>query len=114
MLENKKLAFHEVKKDSELIQNAYHIFEPSLENKEIPLAAIDLFFLPLVAFDHQGHRLGLGGGYYDRTLENIKKINPQTKIIGLAYSLQEVPMVPADPWDVCLDAILTEKECRFF
>ena len=71
-------------------------------------ACPDLLLVPLLAFDRQGHRLGYGGGYYDRTLAQFRQ---QRKVlaVGLAYSAQNVPFVPASDKDARLDAIVTEK-----
>jgi 5-formyltetrahydrofolate cyclo-ligase len=61
---------------------------------------------PLVGFDRLGHRLGQGGGYYDRWFAD----HPHAMRIGIAWSMQEVPSLPTEPWDVPLHAIVTEKE----
>jgi 5-formyltetrahydrofolate cyclo-ligase len=66
----------------------------------------DLILLPMLGFDHQGNRIGQGSGHYDRALE----LRPSALRIGIAWSVQEVSAIPADPWDVPLDAILTEAE----
>ena len=60
--------------------------------------------MPLLAFDRAGHRLGYGGGYYDRTLAAL----PGARAIGCAFAAQEVPAVPAGPHDIRLDAVATE------
>ena len=66
----------------------------------------DIVLVPLVAFDRHLNRLGQGAGHYDRALS----ILDQVIAIGVAWSVQETNTVPADPWDIPLDAILTEKE----
>jgi 5-formyltetrahydrofolate cyclo-ligase len=68
----------------------------------------DILFVPLLAFDRQGYRLGYGGGYYDRTLTVLRARKP-ILAIGLAFAAQEVPAVPHLDYDARLDAILTEK-----
>ena len=71
----------------------------------------DLIFLPLVAFNSQGQRLGMGGGYYDRTL----KINHHTPYLcGLAYSFQLNNDFISYDWDVPLNAVATEQEIFIF
>jgi 5-formyltetrahydrofolate cyclo-ligase len=60
--------------------------------------------VPLLAFDRRGHRLGYGGGYYDRTLAAL----PGATAIGVAHAAQELDEVPAGPEDARLDAIATE------
>jgi len=71
-----------------------------------PEAAPTMILLPLVGFDRSGNRLGQGAGHYDRALERL----PHALRIGIAWSVQEAAHLPADPWDVPLDAILTERE----
>lgn len=66
----------------------------------------DAIIAPLVGFDRALNRLGQGGGYYDRAFARF----PDALRIGLAWSAQELDAVPADPWDLPLDIILTEAE----
>jgi len=66
----------------------------------------DLILLPMLGFDRMGNRIGQGAGHYDRALE----LRPTALRIGIAWSVQEVDTIPADPWDVPLDAIMTEAE----
>jgi len=62
-------------------------------------------FVPLLAFDRTGRRLGYGGGFYDRTLAGL----PGTTAVGCAYAVQEMDEVPADALDMRLDAVATER-----
>lgn len=73
----------------------------------------DVVFAPLLAFDRRGGRLGQGGGHYDRTLANLRRMKP-VLVIGLAYAGQEMPEIPMEPHDQRLDAILTETEYQEF
>jgi 5-formyltetrahydrofolate cyclo-ligase len=66
----------------------------------------DIICCPMVGFDRAGGRLGQGGGHYDRYFEK----HPQALRIGIAWSIQEVDLIPAEPTDMRLDAILTEQE----
>ena len=68
--------------------------------------APDIILMPLLGFDRQGNRLGQGAGYYDRALAQ----QSEPLRIGVAWSVQELENLPADPWDMPLDAILTEAE----
>jgi len=86
--------------------NKYAILEPANRSKQRHIDELDLAFLPLLAFDKAGHRLGSGGGYYDRSFAD-KKFKPI--LLGLGYSIQEADGLPADPWDVPLEGVLTEK-----
>jgi 5-formyltetrahydrofolate cyclo-ligase len=72
---------------------------------------LDLVVLPLLGFDAQGRRLGNGGGYYDRALAAA---SARPLRVGYAYAAQEVAAVPAEPWDVRLDAVVTERGLRLF
>lgn len=93
-----------------LTHNRYGIIEPHSRNL-MNARRLDVMILPLVAFDSTGHRLGMGGGYYDATLAYLRSRRRWRKplLVGVAYACQELPEVPAEPWDVRLDMILTEK-----
>lgn len=69
----------------------------------------DIILCPMLAFDRDGYRLGYGGGFYDRSLENLRK-EKNIMAIGVAYHAQEVVSVPHDELDQPLDMIVTEKE----
>jgi 5-formyltetrahydrofolate cyclo-ligase len=71
-----------------------------------PVGIPDVLFVPLLAFDRRGHRLGYGGGYYDRTLAAL----PGRTALGFGFSALEVDSVPTGPHDHPLNAIVTEKE----
>ncbi len=74
--------------------------------RPVPPGEIDAVVVPAVAFDRQGHRLGYGGGYYDRFLPGA----PRAARIGVAFARQIVAEIPADPHDVPMDRIVTERE----
>lgn len=96
--------------------NAYGIAEPILDCREvIPMAQIDCLLTPLVGFDNAGNRLGMGGGFYDRTLAGWSHgLYPQLEVLGLAHDCQHVPHIPVAPWDVPLPAVVTpSKHWRF-
>ena len=67
----------------------------------------DLLFVPLAAFDARGFRLGYGAGYYDHVLGRLRACKP-IHAVGVAFAVQEVGRVPAEPHDQSLDALLTE------
>ncbi|NSX56503.1 5-formyltetrahydrofolate cyclo-ligase [Parasulfitobacter algicola] len=69
----------------------------------------ELLIVPLAAFDRKGGRLGYGGGFYDRTLQNLRT-KRATLAIGFAYSIQQVDQIPLEQTDQPLDMIITEKE----
>lgn len=68
----------------------------------------DVLLVPMLAFDRRGYRLGYGGGFYDRTLAELRKLKPVTAI-GVAYAEQETAEVPVSDYDEPLDWILTER-----
>lgn len=106
---NKKLLFVLYKKNTNLIINKFNIPEPELNILNlIPLDLLDIVFVPIIAFDKKGNRLGSGGGYYDRTFQNSKKKN--TLLIGIAYDFQEVKEIKKEKWDVTLDIIITPSK----
>jgi 5-formyltetrahydrofolate cyclo-ligase len=106
-LKQNRLYFAEYQNGDPLLINRFGIKEPSLNSdKIVPPLGIDLILLPLVAFDHNGNRLGMGGGFYDRTLAQQKKF---TRLIGLAQSCQETGKIAHQPWDIALQAIVTDK-----
>ena len=72
----------------------------------------DLLFVPLAAFDRRGQRLGYGAGFYDRTLERLRRLKP-IRAVGVAYGVCEVAAVPYEPHDQIVDAIVTEQETIF-
>ena len=94
-----------------LSDNRFGIPEPQLQKQQLPAWALQAVLMPLVGFDRRGNRLGMGGGFYDRTFA-FKRQRPQSRplLIGLAHSIQEVPALPTESWDMPLDIIATEKE----
>ncbi|WP_074012353.1 5-formyltetrahydrofolate cyclo-ligase [Candidatus Sodalis sp. SoCistrobi] len=91
-----------------LVLNRLRIREPQLDiTTLLPLAGLDILFTPLVAFDSQGQRLGMGGGFYDRTLQHWR---PRAGFypIGLAHDCQQVAEpLPVEQWDIGLPEIIT-------
>ncbi|MEI8634096.1 5-formyltetrahydrofolate cyclo-ligase [Vibrio sp. PP-XX7] len=94
-----------------MTHNRYGIEEPRL-NKEriIPTESLDLIFTPLVGFDSSGQRLGMGGGYYDRTLARWFQTGQGGKPIGLAHDCQFVEKLPVASWDIPLPTIVTPSQ----
>jgi 5-formyltetrahydrofolate cyclo-ligase len=95
------LEFHRVPDGEVLAPGAFGIHEPM---DTWPRATPQLLLVPLLAFDAAGHRLGYGGGFYDRTIALLR-----VPAIGIAYAGQQVPALPADDHDMVLDAVLTEN-----
>jgi len=104
------LIFRRWRPGEALRQGAFGILEPSTE---APVVHPQLMLLPLLAFDRRGHRLGYGGGFFDRTLA----IRRPALAVGVGFAAQEVADVPVDGHDVLLDLVLTEQglfDCRAF
>lgn len=100
------LTFHGWTWGNPLIQGGFAVMEPAPEQPRIKPQVV---LVPLLAFDARGHRLGYGKGYYDRTLRTLRAAGGARRALGLAFALQEVPEVPAAPFDEPLDAIVTER-----
>lgn len=99
-----------------LKKNALGIREPTA-GVVLEADQLDMILLPLLAFDLKGHRLGSGGGFYDRTLAFILRSQAKTRVphlAGVAYAAQAVEALPVDPWDVSLNSVITERGCQFF
>ena len=95
--------------------NRYGIPEPS-DARPLRARQLDVLFIPLVGFDDHGHRLGMGGGYYDATLayRRRRRLWKKPLLIGVGFECQRVASLPHDPWDAPLDAVLTEHQLVFF
>jgi 5-formyltetrahydrofolate cyclo-ligase len=100
----KPLVFQEWSKDSELVAGRYGVKAPASGDRVVPQVLI----VPLLAFDDACHRLGYGGGYYDRTIAALRA-EAGLLAIGYAFSRQHVRHIPLEPWDVGLDAVVTER-----
>lgn len=97
---------------SRLIPNRFGIQEPDIHPKHwIRARQLNLILMPLVAFDPQGNRLGMGGGFYDRSLgfTRHRKQWHSPHLLGLAHDLQKVNQLPFESWDVPLNMIATEQ-----
>lgn len=94
-----------------LYPNRFKIPEPKARGRHLRLAQrLDLILVPLVGFDADANRIGMGGGYYDRTLAylNARQHWRRPRLIGLAHDCQRLPRIEPAPWDVPLDAVVTE------
>jgi 5-formyltetrahydrofolate cyclo-ligase len=104
------LLFIRYDRTTPLQSNRFNILQPALAcHNIIPVAELDLIFTPLVAFDQKGNRLGMGGGFYDRTLGQLP-LSHQSRFIGLAHSCQQVPVLPIASWDIPLQTIVTPEK----
>lgn len=105
--------------DTPLYKNRFGIAEPvhASHERRTKLRKLDLILMPLVGFDKHGNRLGMGGGFYDKSLASLQTDTgswSRPKRIGIAYSIQGVETIPGAHWDVPLDAVATETGLRWF
>ncbi|MHA7815902.1 MAG: 5-formyltetrahydrofolate cyclo-ligase [Pseudohaliea sp.] len=105
--DDRALTFHRWTPGDPLVPNRYGIGEPAA-GAPLPVEKLDLLCLPLVGFTAAGVRLGMGAGYYDRTLATARP----GLLVGVAYGEQGVETLPQEPWDVPLDGVLTETGWR--
>lgn len=107
-----RLWFVPWKQNSRMQNNRYGIPEPVYHGRHIiPATQLDMVVTPLVAFDNQCHRIGMGGGYYDRTFSflRFRQHWQSPKLIGIAYEFQKVTSINNQKWDVPLHAVVTEN-----
>lgn len=113
---NDRLWFVKFEPGEHLIYNRYGIPEPEQRHRRlIKPCALDLVFTPLVAFDISGNRLGMGGGYYDRSFEFLEqRIHwRKPRLVGLAYDFQRLDAIKHEPWDIPMHAIVTDKRIYY-
>ena len=107
---NLGMQFCELTAESMLVFNRYGLPEPQ-EGTIIAPRALDIVIAPVVAFDDDGNRVGMGGGYFDRTFSFLGKrrylFHP--KLIGLAFSCQRVEKIAPNPWDIPVFRVINEK-----
>ena len=95
-----------------LIVNRYGIPEPVVSaSRLIPARNLDLVIVPLLGFDPACHRLGMGGGYYDRSFAFVRRLVHITKpfLLGFAHESQRLEHIALQPWDVALNAVVTNR-----
>lgn len=107
--EGQPLEFHEWVPGGEMVDGPFGAQVPKSGAVLVP----DVLIMPLVAFDAKGTRLGYGGGFYDRSLEQISSCK-QVKAIGFAYSAQKMTHLPREATDWPLDLIVTERGANDF
>jgi len=110
------LSFAPINHTSQYKANKYSIPEPIYKEEDLISGdKLDLVIMPLVAFDQHGNRLGMGGGYYDRTF-SFKQGSKTKKptLLGIAYDFQEIESLAPEPWDIPLDMLATESGLIYF
>ncbi len=106
---NSQLDFVEFFANSETRTNKYGLQEP-VDREVMEPRRLDIVFTPLVAFDAQRNRIGMGGGYYDSTFSFLAKRKHlhKPKLVGLAFECQRVEQIGASTWDIPLFQVITE------
>lgn len=105
------MTFGHFRSGSVLLMNRFGILEPCRRmTGRVPLRQVDMMLMPLVGFDDQGNRLGMGAGYYDRLLHRRTRCQwRRPLLVGIAFELQRVEHIPRESWDVPMDLIITDR-----
>lgn len=109
VVDSTTIVFRALERGGPLIETGYGTVGPGPEAATVTPSVV---LVPLAAFDARGHRLGYGAGYYDRAIAELTAAGKRPRLVGVAFDLQEVDRVPAEPHDEPLDAILTESGLR--
>lgn len=104
-VEGEKLALHEVPKGEPLSPGAFGIPEPAADFPRVSPEEVDFALVPALAVDERGHRIGWGGGFYDRTLPSLSCAFR----CGVVYDFQRISEAPVAPFDVAVDAVVSER-----
>jgi 5-formyltetrahydrofolate cyclo-ligase len=116
LVDGKRLVFAPWHAGDPLVANRFGIPEPDVDLRScLEPAALGVVLAPVVGFDRRGHRLGTGGGYYDRSFGFRLDAGAPPLLVGIGYAMQELPAIDARPWDVPMDLVATESElidCR--
>lgn len=108
VVQGKQLTFARYCEETVWQENIFGIKEP-MTTEYLSGNELDIVLLPLVGFDSKGGRLGMGGGFYDRTFAN-KRADEKPLLIGLAHDCQEVKSLPIEGWDVPLQGIISPTQ----
>lgn len=102
--------------DTPLLENYFGILEPQVPKHQLISGQhLNSVVMPLACFDALGNRIGMGGGFYDKTFQFKRLRNASTpKLIGWAHQCQKIDTIQTQPWDIPLDALVTENSCQIF
>ncbi len=110
LLAQHRLEFVKIDLQTNMVKNRFGILEPSYPLMTIcPIQSLDVVLVPLVGFDKQGNRLGMGKGFYDATFA-LRRREIKPRLIGLAYDFQRVSSLPRNKLDLPLDGVVTQSE----
>jgi len=104
-----EMTFKQLRPETALVRNRFGLWEPE-SRLEIEPLELDVVVTPLVAFDHRCNRIGMGGGYFDRTFAFLRSRQSwlRPKLIGLAFDCQKVEEIVPKPWDIRLYHVISE------
>ena len=111
ILDKTTIVFRELVRGAPLVEMGFGTWGPPPEAQDLDPT---LMLVPLAAFDLRGHRIGYGGGYYDRAIGRLRAAGHALRLIGIAFDCQQVERVPDEPHDIVLPEILTESGLRAF
>lgn len=112
MKKNGEMIYRRLDRNTTLLRNGFGLWEP-FDSEIIAPRQLDVVITPLVAFDRNLHRIGMGGGYFDRCFSFLRHrrqwISP--KLIGVAFACQETEAISPNPWDIRLYALHSDTTC---
>ncbi len=105
------MRFRELRPETRLEKNRYGLWEP-VDGAEIEASKLDIVITPVVAFDARLHRIGMGGGYFDRTFAYLANRSEwfRPKLVGVAFACQKIEKITPNPWDIPLYRVVTEVD----
>ncbi|SFM76107.1 5-formyltetrahydrofolate cyclo-ligase [Halopseudomonas yangmingensis] len=112
----RRMQFQRLTADTRWHTNRFGIREPVANpRQQVALWRLQLLLMPLVGFDAQGNRLGMGGGFYDRALawRRLRRNWPGPQLVGLAHHCQQVDRLPIADWDIPADLIASDRQLLF-
>jgi 5-formyltetrahydrofolate cyclo-ligase len=111
ILDRETIVFRELVRGAPLVEMEFGTVGPGEDAALLDPATM---LVPLAAFDARGHRIGYGGGYYDRAIARLQQKGLKPRLVGIAFDCQEVPSVPDEDHDLRLESVLTESGLRHF
>ena len=107
--QNREMFFLQLSANTRIVRNQYGIWEPD-EGIDVSPRSLDWIIVPMVAFDSENHRIGMGGGYYDRALRFAKHRHHvlPPRLTGVAFACQETTSFAANPWDIGVSRVFRE------
>jgi len=109
ILDSETIVFRELVRGAPLVDMGFGTVGPG---PDATVLKPDLMLVPLAAFDMRGHRIGYGGGYYDRAIDRLRAAGRAPRLVGVAFDCQQVGRVPDEPHDIVLSQVLTESGLR--